>query len=73
MQNKNSIITTFFIGTIGIMLILSGIIFLIYCFSYEVKNKKKLHKESKLIAILCIIIGIIMTVLSFLYFNKNQI
>lgn len=73
MQNKNSIMTTFFMGTIGVMLILSGIIFLIYCFSYEVKNKKKLYKESKLIAILCIMVGIVMTVLSFLYFNKNQI
>lgn len=73
MQNKNSIMTTFFMGTIGVMLILSGIIFLIYCFSYEVKNKKKLYKESKLIAILCIIVGIVMTILSFLYFNKNQI
>lgn len=73
MQNKNSIMTTFFMGTIGVMLILSGIIFLIYCFSYEVKNKKKLYKESKLIAILCIMVGIVMTVLSFLYFNKNQL
>lgn len=73
MQNKNSIMTTFFMGTIGVMLILSGIIFLIYCFSYEVKNKKKLYKESKLIAILCIIVGIVMTILSFLYFNKNQL
>ena len=73
MQNKNSIVATFFIGTIGVMLILSGIIFLIYCFSYEVKNKKKVYKESKLVAIICIIIGIIMTVLSFLYINKNFI
>lgn len=73
MQNKNSIVSTFFIGTIGVMLILSGIIFLIYCFSYEVKNKKKVYKESKLVAIICIIIGIIMTVLSFLYINKNFI
>ena len=69
MQNKNSIMVTFFIGTIGMMLILSGIIFLIYCFSYEIKNKKKLYKESKMIAILFIIIGIIMSVLSFLYFK----
>lgn len=73
MQNKNSIVSTFFIGTIGVMLILSGIIFLIYCFSYEVKNKKKVYKESKIVAIICIIIGIIMTVLSFLYINKNFI
>lgn len=73
MQNKNSIMTTFFIGTIGVMLILSGIIFLIYCFSYEVKNKKKVQKESKLIATICIIIGIIMATLSFLYFNKKII
>lgn len=73
MQNKNSIVATFFIGTIGVMLILSGIIFLIYCFSYEVKNKKKVYKESKIVAIICIIIGIIMTVLSFLYINKNFI
>lgn len=69
MQNKNSIMMTFFIGTIGVMLMLSGIIFFIYCFSYEVKNKKKLHKESKVLAIICIIIGIIMAILSFLYFN----
>ena len=73
MQNKNSIVATFFIGTIGVMLILSGITFLIYCFSYEVKNKKKVYKESKIVAIICIIIGIIMTVLSFLYINKNFI
>ena len=70
MQNKNSIIATFFIGTIGVMLILSGIIFLIYCFSYEVKNKKKVYKESKILAIVCIIIGIIMSILSFLYFTS---
>lgn len=73
MQNKNSIMVTFFIGTIGIMLILSGIIFLIYSFSYEVKNKKKIHKESKLIAIVCIVIGIIMAISSFLYFNRKFI
>lgn len=70
MQNKNSIMATFFIGTIGVMLILSGIIFLIYCFSYEVKNKKKVYKESKILAIVCIIIGIIMSILSFLYFTS---
>lgn len=69
MQNKNSIMATFFIGTIGVMLILSGIIFLIYCFSYEVKNKKKVYNESKILAIVCIIIGIIMLTLSFLYFT----
>ena len=70
MQNKNSIMATFFICTIGVMLILSGIIFLIYCFSYEVKNKKKVYKESKILAIVCIIIGIIMSILSFLYFTS---
>lgn len=70
MQNKNSIMATFFIGTIGVMLILSGIIFLIYCFSYEVKNKKKVYKESKILAIVCIMIGIIMSTLSFLYFTS---
>lgn len=70
MRNKNSIMATFFIGTIGVMLILSGIIFLIYCFSYEVKNKKKVYKESKILAIVCIVIGIIMSTLSFLYFTS---
>lgn len=67
----NSIMITFFLGTIGVMLSLSGIIFLIYCFSYEIKNKKKLYKESKLIAGLCIIIGIAMIILSTMYFYKN--
>ena len=33
MQSKNSIMTTFFIGTIGAMLILCGLIFLIYLIS----------------------------------------
>lgn len=70
MQNKNSIMATFFIGTIGIMLILISIIFLIYCFSYEVKNKKKIYKESKILATVCIIIGIIMSALSFLCFTS---
>lgn len=73
MQNQNSIMITFFIGTMGIMLVLSGIIFLIYCLFYEVKNKKKVYKESKLLVILCIIIGIIMAILSFLYFNQNLV
>ena len=57
---ENSIMITFFIGTIGAMLSLSGIIFLIYCFTYEMKNKKKLYKESKILAGIGIIIGIIM-------------
>lgn len=71
MQNKNSsIMATFFIGTIGVMLILSGIIFLIYCISYEIKNKKKVYKESKRLAVGGIIIGLIMVILSWLYFNK---
>lgn len=73
MQNQNSIMVTFFIGTMGIMLVLSGIIFLVYCLFYEVKNKKKVYKESKLLVILCIIIGIIMAILSFLYFNQNLV
>ena len=62
---------TFFLGTIGAMLSLSGIIFLIYCFTYEMKNKKKLYKESKILAGIGIIIGIIMITLSILYFYKN--
>ncbi len=73
MQDKNSMMATFFIGTIGVMLILSGIIFIIYCVSYEIKNKKKLYKEGKILAILGIIIGIIMVVLSALYFSKKLI
>lgn len=71
MQNKNSIMVTFFMGTVGAMLILSGIIFLVYCFVYEVKNKKKVYKESKLVAVACIIIGVIMGAISFLYFNRK--
>lgn len=73
MQNKNSIMATFFMGTIGLMLILSGMIFLIYCFSYEIKNKKKMYKESKIVAVLCVVVGIIMTILSVLYFNNKLI
>lgn len=72
-QMKNSIMATFFMGTVGAMLILSGVIFLIYCFSYEVKNKKKLYKEAKIVSAICIVIGIIMLILSVLYFNKNII
>lgn len=71
MQSKNSIMTTFFIGTVGSMLILGGLIFLIYCFIYEVKNKKKLYKEAKIVAVVGIIIGILMLSLSLLYFNNN--
>ena len=68
---ENSIMITFFLGTIGAMLSLSGIIFLIYCFTYEMKNKKILYKESKILAGIGIIIGIIMITLSILYFYKN--
>lgn len=71
MQNKNSIMTTFFIGTVGGILILGGLIFLIYCFIYEVKNKKKLYKEAKIVAMIGIIIGILMISLSLLYFNNS--
>lgn len=71
MQNKNSIMTTFFIGTVGGMLILGGLIFFIYCFIYEVKNKKKLYKEAKIVAMIGIIIGILMISLSLLYFNNS--
>lgn len=70
MQNKNSIITTFFVGTVGGMLILIGLIFLIYCFIYEVRNKKKLYKEAKILAIVGIIVGILMISLSLLHFNN---
>ena len=65
---KTSIMVTFLVGTIGAMLLLSGIIFLIYCLSYEIKNKKKLYKESKIMAGVGIIIGIVMIIL---YFYKN--
>ena len=68
---KTSIMVTFIVGTIGAMLLLSGIIFLIYCLSYEIKNKKKLYKESKIMAGVGIIIGIVMIILSILYFYKN--
>ena len=71
MQSKNSIMTTFFIGTVSSMIILGGLIFLIYCFIYEVKNKKKLYKEAKIVAVVGIIIGILMLSLSLLYFNNN--
>ena len=71
MQNKNSIMTTFFIGTVGGMLILGGLIFFIYCFIYEVKNKKKLYKEAKIVAMIGIIIGILMISFSLLYFNNS--
>ena len=60
---ENSIMITFFLGTIGDMLSLSGIIFLIYCFTYEMKNKKKLYKESKILAGIGIIIGIILSLI----------
>ena len=69
---KNSIMATFFMGTVGALLILSGVIFLIYCFSYEIKNKKKLYKESKILAGLGIIIGIAMVFLSIMYFYKSM-
>lgn len=68
---KTSIMVTFLVGTIGAMILLSGIIFLIYCLSYEIKNKKKLYKESKIMAGVGIIIGIVMIILSILYFYKN--
>ena len=71
MQNKNSIITTFFVGTVGGMLILIGLIFLIYCFIYEVRNKKKLYKEAKILAIVGIVVGILMISLSLLHFNNS--
>ncbi|WP_419749956.1 hypothetical protein [Terrisporobacter petrolearius] len=70
MQNKNSIMTTFFIATIGGMLILCGLIFLIYCFSYEIKHKKKLYKEAKIVAVIGIVIGILMVSLTLLYSNN---
>ena len=68
---KNEIMATFFMETIGAMLILSSLIFLIYCFAYEVKNRKKLYKEAKIVAVICFVIGIVMLTLSLLYLNKN--
>ncbi|MEG0855216.1 MAG: hypothetical protein RSG52_01930 [Terrisporobacter sp.] len=73
MQNKNTIMASFFIATLGTMLIICGLIFIIYCFGYEIKNKKKLYKEAKLISVLGIIIGIVMLVGSLLYLSKNTI
>ncbi|MEG1408926.1 MAG: hypothetical protein RSD36_03700 [Terrisporobacter sp.] len=73
MQNKNTIMALFFIATLGTMLIICGLIFIIYCFGYEIKNKKKLYKEAKLISVLGIIIGIVMLVGSLLYLSKNTI
>ena len=55
---KNEIMATFFMATIGAMLILSSLIFLIYCFAYEVKNRKKLYKEAKIVAVICFVIGL---------------
>ena len=37
----------------------------------KIKNKKKLYKESKIMAGVGIIIGIVMIILSILYFYKN--
>ncbi len=70
MQSRNSIMATFFIGTVGIMLVLSGIIFIGYCFFYEIRNNKKLYKEGKVIAVIAIIIGTIMSILSMMNWNK---
>ena len=70
MQVENTLKATFFIATIGVMLFISGIIFIIYCFSYEVKNKKKLYKEAKMMAFVAVMIGIIMTMGSLLYLNN---
>ena len=69
---NNPIMVSFFVGTLGAMLSLSGVIFLIYCFSYEIKNKKKLYKESKILACLGIIIGIARVFLSIMYFYKSM-
>ena len=69
---NNPIMVSFFVGTLGAMLSLSGVIFLIYCFSYEIKNKKKLYKDSKILAGLGIIIGIAMVFLSIMYFYKSM-
>lgn len=69
MLSKNALMACFFIATIGVMLIISGMIFVIYCFIYEVKNKKKLYKESKRWAVAAIILGIIMLVGSLLFLN----
>lgn len=70
MQLENYLMAIFFIATIGVMLFISGIIFIIYCFSYEIKNKTKIYKEAKRIAIAVIIIGLIMAIGSLLYLNN---
>lgn len=71
MQNKNSIMVSFFAATIGVMLVISGMVFIIYCLVYERKNNKKIYKESKIIAMVCIILGIIMATFALLYISNN--
>ena len=73
MQDRNTLMAIVFIATLGVMLTISGAIFLIYCFVYEVRNKKKVYKESKRLAIFFIILGLLMTTLSLLYLNKTGI
>ena len=36
-----------------------------------VKNRKKLYKEAKIVAVICFVIGIVILTLSLLYLNKN--
>lgn len=71
MQDKSFIMMIFFSTTVGIMLALSSLIFIIYCFVYEIKNKKKIYRESIRLAIVCMIIGIIISSALLLYINKN--
>lgn len=71
MQNKNYIMVSFFAATIGVMLTIISMIFIIYCFVYERKNNKKVYKESKRIAMICMIIGIIIATIASLYISEN--
>ncbi|WP_455539876.1 hypothetical protein [Terrisporobacter sp.] len=68
---KDMVTITFLGATIGAMFILCSIIFLIYCLVYEIKNKKKLYKEAKIVAVIALIIGIVMVSVALLYLNKN--
>ena len=72
MEDKTILTITIFAATLGAMMTLIGVIFIIYCFGYEIKNRKKVYKEAKIVAIVAIILGLLMTAGSLIFISQGN-
>ena len=72
MPSETILKITMFTTTLGVMITIIGTIFILYCFGYEIKNRKKVYKDAKIVAIIAIILGLLMAGGSLMFISQGN-